>query len=152
MNTNKNTSGSSHLYTKGNTNLNWHDSLSKLAILGLVGLMSVMLWIPQAKAGNVLLIIADDWGVDSHGLYGIVSSTPPTPTIDSLATEGVRFLRAWSNPVCSPTRATILTGRYSFRTGVGFPVGGEPSHQIRLNEFTLPDALSQLGYSSAPTP
>ncbi len=89
MNTNKNTSGSSHLDTKGNTNLNRHDSLSMLAILGLVGLMSVVLSILQAKAGNVLLIIADDFGVDSHGLYGIGSSTAPTPTIDSLASEGV---------------------------------------------------------------
>jgi len=146
MNTNRNTLGSSHLYTKGNGNLKRNNSLSKLAILVLVGLMVVVLSIPQEKANNVLLIIADDWGADSHGLYGIGSSTAPTPTIDSLAAEGVRFLRAWSNPVCSPTRATILTGRYSFRTGVG---AARVNNQIGLNEFTLPQALNQLGYRSA---
>jgi len=131
---------------KGNTNLNWHDRLSKLAIVGLIGLMSLVPSISQAQE-NILLIIADDFGVDSHGIYGIGSSTAPTPTIDGLATEGVRFLQAWSNPLCSPTRATLLTGRYSFRTGVGFPTS--ESRQIGLHEFTLPQALSQLGYSSA---
>ncbi len=149
MNTNRNTFGGSRLYTRGNAHLGRNYSLAKLAIVGLVGLMVLVLSSTQAKANNVLLIIADDFGVDSHGLYGIGSSTAPTPTIDELALDGVQFLRAWSNPICSPTRATLLTGRYSFRTGVGFPVGGEPSHQIRLNEFTLPDALSQLGYRSA---
>ena len=137
MITNRDTPGSSHLCTKGNANLNWHDGISKLAILGLVGLLSVGLLIPQAK-GNVLLIIADDWGVDSHGLYGIGSSTAPTPTIDSLATNGVRFLRAWSNPVCSPTRATLLTGRYSFRTGSWLAYQWEPSDRADRIHLACP--------------
>lgn len=110
-----------------------------------MGLVALAPSAVQAQ-GNILLIIADDFGADSHGLYGVGSSTAPTPTINSLATDGVQFLRAWSNPVCSPTRATILTGRYGFRTGVGNPAG---NNQIGLNEFTLPQALSQLGYSTA---
>ncbi len=147
MNTIKNTLCGSQPYASGNAHLGRYYSLSRLAIVVLVGLMVGVLSSPQAKGGNVLLIIADDFGVDSHGLYGIGSSTAPTPTIDGLAAEGVRFLRAWSNPLCSPTRATLLTGRYSFRTGVGFPTS--ESRQIGLSEFTLPQALSQLGYSSA---
>ena len=101
---------------------------------------------PSYARNNILLIIADDFGVDSHGLYGIGSSTAPTPTIDSLADLGVRFDRAWSNPICSPTRATILTGRYSFRTGIGQANGKD---WIDPNEYTVADALRVLGYSTA---
>jgi arylsulfatase A-like enzyme len=95
---------------------------------------------------NILLIIADDFGVDAHGLYGVGSTTAPTPTIDALAAQGIRFDRAWSNPVCAPTRATILTGRYSFRTGVGFASG---NNTINPAEYTVADALGALGYSTA---
>ncbi|MFQ5644408.1 MAG: sulfatase-like hydrolase/transferase [Thiogranum sp.] len=102
---------------------------------------------PACYAGNnILLIIADDFGVDAHGLYGIASSAAPTPTIDSLATQGVRFDRAWSNPVCSPTRASILTGRYSFRTGVG---SATTNQAIDKDEYTVADALGSMGYSTA---
>ncbi|UCF17793.1 MAG: sulfatase-like hydrolase/transferase, partial [Phycisphaerales bacterium] len=74
---------------------------------------------PNATAAeNVLLIIADDYGVSSHGLYGYASSSPPTPNLDTLATQGAVFGNAWATPMCSPTRARILTGRYGFRTGV----------------------------------
>lgn len=101
---------------------------------------------PLCASNNILLIIADDFGVDAHGLYAIGSSTAPTPTIDELATQGVRFDRVWSNPVCSPTRATILTGRYSFRTGVG-----DVSETTRVNpdEYSVADALKEIGYSTA---
>ena len=105
-----------------------------------------LLYASHLHANNILLIIADDLGVDSHGLYGIGSSVAPTPTIDSLAVQGIRFDRAWSNPVCSPTRATILTGRYSFRTGVGSPV---KNHSITGTEYSVADALKSLGYSTA---
>lgn len=101
---------------------------------------------PLYASNNILLIIADDFGVDSHGLYGVGSSVAPTPTIDSLAEQGVRFDRVWSNPNCSPTRATILTGRYSFRTGVGDPV---QSYTINPDEYTVADALKAMGYSTA---
>ena len=103
---------------------------------------------PLGAANNILLIIADDFGVDSHGLYGIGSSTAPTPTIDSLAAQGIRFDRAWSNPVCSPTRATIITGRYSFRTGVGWPINSSQDPPLPASEYTVADALGSLGYST----
>lgn len=92
---------------------------------------------------NVLLIIADDLGADSLGLYSS-ASTAPTPNIDSLSANGVRFTKAWASPTCSPTRAGLLTGRHAFRTGVG--MGGD---QIPLTEFTTAQALSDAGYATA---
>ncbi|MEM0895399.1 MAG: sulfatase-like hydrolase/transferase [Verrucomicrobiota bacterium] len=92
---------------------------------------------------NILLIIADDLGADSVGLYS-TAGTAPTPVIDALATNGVLFTNAWANPTCSPTRAGVLTGRASFRTGVG-----HPGDEIPLTEFTIPDALDTAGYATA---
>lgn len=67
---------------------------------------------------NFLVILGDDMGVETLGMYGYAEETASTPTLDALAAQGVRFERFWSQPVCSPTRATIMTGRYGFRTGV----------------------------------
>ena len=78
----------------------------------------------QAAAPNILLIIGDDMGVETLASYGLGENPAKTATLDQLAAEGVQFTNFWSQPVCSPTRATMLTGRYAFRTGVGRP-GGE---------------------------
>lgn len=67
---------------------------------------------------NILLIIADDMGLDATPGYNIGAIQPSMPTLSNLMNDGIRFNNLWSNPTCSPTRATILTGRYGFRTGV----------------------------------
>ncbi len=93
-------------------------------------------------SGNVLLLIADDLGVDQLAAYGIGSDLPPTPNLDQMAAEGVLFRNAWSQPVCSPTRATIQTGRYAFRTTIGGVINtssNEPG--LSLDEVTLPEML-----------
>ena len=77
-----------------------------------------------ATPPNILLIIGDDMGVETLASYRLSENPPKTATLDRLAKEGVQFTNFWSQPVCSPTRATMLTGRYAFRTGVGRP-GGE---------------------------
>ena len=77
---------------------------------------------PALAAPNILLIIADDMGVEALSAYGIGESAPTTAAIDEIARQGVLFRNFWSQPVCSPTRATIMTGRYGFRTGVGRPI------------------------------
>lgn len=95
-----------------------------------------------ATAGNnVLLIIADDYGVDAHSLYNPSGTTAPTPNINSLAASGVRFTQAYACPVCAPTRATILTGRLGFRTGVGDVASGASS--LTSAELTLPEVITQ---------
>ena len=63
-------------------------------------------------------------GNDTLASYGLSDDTATTATLDQLANEGIRFNNFWSQPVCSPTRATLLTGRYGFRTGIGRPAGG----------------------------
>ncbi len=88
---------------------------------------------------KVLLIIADDLGIESLSGFNsdAAASLPPTPTIDDMQTQGITFTRYYSYPTCSPTRASILTGRYSFRTGVLSP----QQNTLKSNEFTLPEAL-----------
>jgi arylsulfatase B len=101
------------------------------------------------RGPNVLLVIADDVGVDAVSTWGTWPGAAPTPTLDALAAQGVVFERAWSNPVCAPSRASLLTGRHSFRTGVGevlqplTPGGGLP-----LAERTIAELLRD----AAPVP
>ncbi|MCJ8165381.1 sulfatase-like hydrolase/transferase [Pontibacter sp. E15-1] len=75
---------------------------------------------------NVVLIIADDMGWDAFGKYpGTNGQKAKTPVLDSLAQSGITFTNLWVNPECSPTRASIFTGKYGFRTGVGSAIGGK---------------------------
>ena len=89
-------------------------------------------WLPRAicaSSPNILVIIADDYGADSSSLYNTNASAslPPTPNIEALARSGVLFRNAYANPVCSPTRACLMTGRHAFRTGVGDVITGPGS-------------------------
>ncbi len=104
---------------------------------------------PEAndRPWNVLVIVADDLGVDLLGAYGRGSDVPATPSLDALAAQGVLFRKAWTNPLCSSTRATIQTGRYSFRTEIGWIVV-DSGRGLSAEETTLPEVLS----SRAPTP
>ncbi|MGA1742665.1 MAG: sulfatase-like hydrolase/transferase [Pseudohongiellaceae bacterium] len=74
---------------------------------------------------NILLIIADDLGVEQLASFGIGAQPAVTPNLDQLASQGMSFVNVWSQPICSPTRATLLTGRYGFRTGVGTATPGK---------------------------
>jgi arylsulfatase A-like enzyme len=98
---------------------------------------------------NVLLIIGDDVGIDLIGAYQpLVGSqqVPPTPTIDSLAAQGVLFRNAWSNPLCATTRSTIQTGRYSHRTGIYGPIATLAAEEFSIAEMLAADpALDYTG-------
>jgi arylsulfatase A-like enzyme len=72
----------------------------------------------EPKSPNILLVIADDLGVDASNQYNIAAQMPLTPTLDGLANQGLVFENAWSYPTCTPTRSSILTGKYGARTGV----------------------------------
>lgn len=94
---------------------------------------------------NVLLIMADDmgWGdLRSHGNERI-----DTPVLDRLAQASARFDRFFVSPVCAPTRASLLTGRYFPRTGVSSVTGGLET--MRAGEVTLAEALRRRGYATA---
>ena len=74
---------------------------------------------PQETQGpNILLIIADDFGLDACPGYSLGTTKPNMPNLQNLMNTGIKFTNVWSNPTCSPTRAGILTGKYGFRTGV----------------------------------
>jgi arylsulfatase B len=90
---------------------------------------------------NTILIIADDFGTDYCGFYEDAMDTAKMPNIRSLLSRGVRFRNAWGTPYCSPTRACMLTGRYSFRTGVGTVIGGANSTQLDTAEMSLAKLL-----------
>jgi arylsulfatase A-like enzyme len=102
---------------------------------------------------NLVFILTDNQGAWTLGCYG--NPDIRTPHIDRLAKEGVRFTRAFaSNPVCSPTRATYLTGLMPSQHGVHSYLGGErpnaqtgPDAYCTIREFaSLPKILSQAGY------
>jgi arylsulfatase A-like enzyme len=86
--------------------------------------VALLLSVNTQAAPNILLIIGDDMGVETLASYGIGANPPTTASLDELAREGAIFRNFWAQPVCSPTRATVITGRYGFRTGIGRPVGG----------------------------
>ncbi len=98
-----------------------------------------------AAPPNVVIFLADDagWGDYSHS----GNTQVQTPNIDSLAREGVSLDRFYVQPVCSPTRAEMLTGRYHPRGGVrGVSTGQE---RLDLGEKTLADAFKEAGYATA---
>lgn len=98
---------------------------------------------------NIILILSDDLGYGSVGCFG--ETEIPTPNIDSLAKNGVRMTDAYVTcPVCSPTRAGLLTGRYQQRFGHEFNPGpqGQASEKFGLTkgEAIIPEVLAKNGY------
>lgn len=92
---------------------------------------------------NVLVVMLDDVGVDRVRAYGEHPSPAPTPTLDALANEGVLFRNCWATPFCSPTRATVMTGRHGFRTGIGNIVTTQVDETgLSLDEWILPEVLT----------
>ncbi len=99
----------------------------------------------QTKKPNIIYILADDLGIDGLSCYG--ADLYKTPVIDKLAKEGIRYSNAYTAPLCGPSRALILTGRYAFRTGaVNQDMTGEMSPSV---ETMMPKILKQAGYTSS---
>jgi len=95
---------------------------------------------------NVVFIYADDLGYGDLGCYG---SSNRTPNVDRLAAEGVRFTQFYSaNPVCSPSRAALLTGQYPTRVGVPRVLNPNDTVGLSLSEKTLADVLKARNYKT----
>ena len=95
---------------------------------------------------NVVLIYCDDLGYGDVGCYG---SKIRTPNIDRLAAEGVRFTQFYSaNPVCSPARAALLTGRYPTRVGVPRVLFPQDQTGLDQSEQTIASLLKPRGYKT----
>ncbi len=118
-----------------------------LALLLVVFLISP----PSADAAdapskpNIIFILADDLGIGNVGCYG--ADNYKTPNIDALAATGTRYTRGFTAPLCGPSRALIMTGRYAFRTGA--------TNQDRTGlmkpgvEVMMPAVLKSAGYVSS---
>jgi arylsulfatase A-like enzyme len=122
--------------------------LSPLVVCRLLSTIWLLPTIAAQAPDNLLLVIADDVGVDNIGCYGLGSAPPPTPTIDGLAARGVRFTDATACPTCSPSRASVLTGRHGFRTGIGRALP-QTSPGLSPNEVLLPEILRPAGIRTA---
>lgn len=98
---------------------------------------------PATPPANVIILLLDDVGRDKVGLYGVGTAPPPTPHLDALRARGVLFTRAWATQACSPTRAALLTGRSSDRTGIGAVIRPDDGRDtpLPLDEMLLPEAL-----------
>lgn len=100
----------------------------------------------QTRQPNVVVILADDLGYGDTSGYG--STVIRTPNIDRLSAEGVRFTDAYvSHPVCAPSRAGLLTGRYQERFGYEFnPVGRDETGGVSLHEIMVGQIMKTAGY------
>ena len=93
---------------------------------------------------NVILIMTDDQGYGDLGFHG--NDKIDTPVLDNLATESVRFDRFFVCPLCTPTRATLLSGRYHPRTGAMSVTRGLET--MRSAEVTIAEVLRSAGYAT----
>lgn len=99
-----------------------------------------------AAPPNIVVIVADDLGWKDVGYHG---SEIRTPNIDQLAATGARLEQFYAQPMCTPTRAALLTGRYPFRYGLQTIVIPAPStFGLAVDEWLLPQALGDAGYAT----
>lgn len=126
--------------------------------LGRLGLGMALAWALHAPAGaadepakparpNIVVLLADDLGWGDVGWH---DSEIKTPHLDKLAASGVRLEQFYVQPVCSPTRAALMTGRYPMRHGLQVGVVRPwAEYGLPLDERTLPQALKEAGYETA---
>ena len=124
------------LFSKIRT-LVWH--------LILLGLISGQIASTKAEQPNVIVFLTDDQGWGDLSIHG--NTNLSTPNIDRIATEGMAFDRFYVSPICSPTRAEFMTGRYNPRTGVKSASRGE--ERLDLDETTVFEDFKAAGYRTA---
>lgn len=132
------------------TTLNRRRFLKSLGLTGAALVCPQLLLSPASAAPqpdrkpNIVFIMADDLGLDGIGCYG---GGFKTPNIDALAAGGTRFEYCYSAPVCGPSRALLLTGRYAFRTGMTSNDTGNVMDPAK--EIMWPTVLKPAGYVTA---
>ncbi|MFK7788316.1 MAG: sulfatase-like hydrolase/transferase [Phycisphaeraceae bacterium] len=99
---------------------------------------------------NIVFILADDLGIECLSSYG--GQSHRTPHIDNLAKQGMRFTHCFSNPYCSPSRASLLTGRYPFKNGLTEVLWNRERHAqkyLRTDQPSFARQLKSAGYATA---
>jgi len=120
-----------------------------LAVLGALALFGGPHALAQGTGGqpNILYIVADDLGWADVGFHG---SEIKTPTLDALAAQGAEFEQFYVQPMCTPTRAALMTGRYPLRYGLqSFVILPEQTYGLPTDERLLPQVLRDAGYRTA---
>ena len=97
---------------------------------------------PESPAPNVILVMTDDQGYGDLGLHG--NELIETPELDSFAAQGIEMTQFYVSPVCAPTRASLMTGRYNYRTGVTDTYLGRAL--MHSEEVTLAEMLQSAGF------
>ncbi|MBR9802569.1 sulfatase [bacterium] len=101
----------------------------------------------SAEKPNIIVILADDLGYGDLACYG--AKDIATPAIDRMAAEGVKCNSFYVSAVCSPTRASLMTGSHSIRVGIGGVMFPRNNHGLNPEEITLPELLKDQGYATA---
>lgn len=109
----------------------------------LVCFFGVTTGFPAYSKPNILLVIADDMGIDASPCYDVGALKPRMPNLERFCNTGLVFDNFYTNPTSSSTRASMVTGRYGFRTGVGTAIDPDSSNGLRLDEQTLFQALTK---------
>jgi arylsulfatase A len=130
--------------------MNFMKMAPTLAALGAstaLGFAAVASGSPTAKP-NLVIVLADDLGVECLSSYG--GTSLKTPNLDKLATQSMRFTRCFSNPYCSPSRASLLTGRYPFKNGLKVVLDTKAKEDVYLhpNQPSFARQLKQAGYAT----
>lgn len=128
--------------------MNRHIRLLAALLLGPVPWLAAADAAPAAKP-NIVYILADDMGYADAGFMGCKDLR--TPNLDRLAHEGTILSSYYVQPVCSPTRSTLMTGRYPIRTGVYSVIHPHEPWGLKPEERTLAQALREAGYETAIT-
>jgi arylsulfatase A-like enzyme len=110
-----------------------------------IGLLLVAPGLAGARPPNIVLIVADDLGWKDVGYH---QSEIDTPHIDRIAGEGLELDRFYVQPTCSPTRASLMTGKSSLRLGVVRPISKNEALGLPLSERLLPEYLRDTGYQT----
>lgn len=106
--------------------------------------------VTAASRPNIIFILADDLGIECPSTYG--GRSYRTPSIDRLAAEGMKFTHCFSNPLCSPSRAQLLTGRYPLHNGIRRVIWDAKQHREFLDpeqETSFANLLKDAGYATA---
>lgn len=118
---------------------------TRLFIVGLLAFIGTIFQMTaQEGRPNVVLIITDDQGYGDLGVTG--NPHISTPVLDQFASESVRFNNFYVSPVCAPTRSSLMTGRYSLRTGVHDTYNGGAT--MAGSEATIAETLKQANYTT----
>lgn len=98
-----------------------------------------------AQKPNIIILFADDLGYGDLSCYG--HPTIHTPQLDKMAAQGMRFTQFYSaSPVCTPSRAALLTGRLPIRSGMNFVLFPQSKGGLPATEITVQEALKRAGY------